>query len=287
MELWIFYAILSALTAGFYSFVTKISAERNYNPAKVTFYSFISSTILTMFLFPFGYIDLQTFTIIAITLIAINGVTFYIGIKTRIQSLRNIDSAIYFPLYKTLGPFLVLLVSLFMFNEVLEFYDWIGIILGITVPLLLLTRKEEKRQKNLKLGLIYLVIGTISTVISAWAAKSYMNLELNIFSFLILGQIIAASFGYLDIKVKRKVKIKTIDSGKELVFYSFILGLFNIITLYFYLNSLKGNLAIAYTINSFSILVPIVLSIIIYKEHFNLRKALAVILSIAAIILFI
>jgi len=44
-----------------------------------------------------------------------------------------------------------------------------------------------------------------------------------------------------------------------------------------------GPLAIVYTVNSFYILIPIILSVIIYKEHFNLRKALAIGLSIVAL----
>jgi len=47
----------------------------------------------------------------------------------------------------------------------------------------------------------------------------------------------------------------------------------------------EGTLSIVYTVQSLYILIPIILSIIIYKEHWNARKVVAIILSIAALAL--
>ncbi len=46
-----------------------------------------------------------------------------------------------------------------------------------------------------------------------------------------------------------------------------------------------GPLGIVYTINSLYILPPIILAIIFYGEHWNLRKAVAIILSLVALAL--
>lgn len=286
MEAWFLFAIFSALTSGSYSFVIKISAENHNNPTELTFYSFLFSVIILIFLSPFLNIESNGIFWFALGLAFVNALTFYFGITTRVISLKNIDSAIYFPIYKTLGPLLVLLISLFIFGEELSGMEWIGIIVGITVPLLLLTKKENARQRNLKVGLFFLIIGTVCTVIAAWAAKAYVVLGGAPILFIVLTHIIATAFGYGNMKFKeKKGKLKKY-SQEKMYLLSFLLGIFNLMTFYFYLRALEGNLAIVYTINSFSLLVPVLLSIVVYKEHFNLRKALAVVLSIVAIIFF-
>jgi uncharacterized membrane protein len=52
-------------------------------------------------------------------------------------------------------------------------------------------------------------------------------------------------------------------------------------------HAVTWNFAVAFTINSFSILIPIILSIIFYWEHFNLKKWMVIVLSIVSILLFI
>jgi uncharacterized membrane protein len=47
-----------------------------------------------------------------------------------------------------------------------------------------------------------------------------------------------------------------------------------------------GTLGIVQTIHSLYILIPIVLAIIFYNEHWNLQKAVAIVLSIAALAFF-
>ncbi len=47
-----------------------------------------------------------------------------------------------------------------------------------------------------------------------------------------------------------------------------------------------GALSIVYTINSLYILVPIILSVLIYKEHISIQKTLAIILSVVVLALF-
>ena len=54
----------------------------------------------------------------------------------------------------------------------------------------------------------------------------------------------------------------------------------------FFIKALSWSLLIVYTINSFSILVPIILSTIFYKENLDLRKIIAIILTIMSMLFF-
>ncbi len=83
-------------------------------------------------------------------------------------------------------------------------------------------------------------------------------------------------------------KKKNINYNTEnTIIFSIIVWIFNFISFSLFVRALEWNLAVVFTINSFSILIPIILSIIFFKEHFSLKKAFVIGLSIISIILFI
>jgi len=77
------------------------------------------------------------------------------------------------------------------------------------------------------------------------------------------------------------------DSKQKLIFYATLRALLITASLVFilYAYSVDGTLAIVQTIHSMYILIPIVLSIIFYNEHWNLQKAVAIILSVLSLAL--
>lgn len=64
-----------------------------------------------------------------------------------------------------------------------------------------------------------------------------------------------------------------------------ITGLLNFLTFYFFVKAvtLWDNLWVVYTIQSLYIVIPIILSIIFYKEHFDMKKLIAIILTVATV----
>jgi len=56
-------------------------------------------------------------------------------------------------------------------------------------------------------------------------------------------------------------------------------------TTFLYAFAFNGPLAVVYTIHSLYILIPIILSIIFFNEHWNTRKVIAIVASVAAILL--
>lgn len=83
-------------------------------------------------------------------------------------------------------------------------------------------------------------------------------------------------------------KIKKIKYNKQWIIQFGILSwIVSILAKIVFIKMLEWNLAVAFTINSFSILIPIILSIIFYKDHFDFKKWLVIALSIISIILFI
>lgn len=287
METWIIFALLSAIAAWLHNFMFKMVAERNYDPNLINAYGYIIGVVVMSFyfiLFP------QNFTrddyLIVWALAFCNSLFFNLSIISRVQSMKNIDTVIFFPLYKTVWPILVTLLSLFFFWENLTEKEFLWIILWICVPLMLITHTENKIQKNLYYWIILMLVTVVLSTISASSAKmvEFVGRSLDLFIFLTFVFGMTMSFmSYFLQSTKKRVSYK-----KENIFkFCFLIGIFHISSFIFFSKALAWNFAIAFTINSFSILIPIILSIIFYGEHFNFKKGIVIALSIVSILLFI
>lgn len=156
---------------------------------------------------------------------------------------------------------------------------------------MLITRTEDSRQNNLVAGLLLVVVtgvlsaaaavvykyaidGGLGTTVTLW----YTAIGILLGSVLVLlyrqgiTQMAASisrdsSWGLCLTAAGRSAFVAT---SVWLMFYAFANG---------------GTLAIVQTIHSMYILIPIVLAIIFYNEHWNLQKAAAIVLSVASLAL--
>ncbi len=206
----------------------------------------------------------------------------------RITNLRYIDTTIYFPLYKTLGPVLVLVIGLYYFKESLTTYDYLGIGLGVLVPLMLLSRSEKDRQQNLVNGLLLLLLTASITAIAFATSKIGVDSGVNLWLFMSLQAIVGIIFAiFFALPNFKKDQILDFSLHKNAVWTGLLLGLVDTMNVFFILMALTtGLVSVVYTVNSFYILIPIVLSVMLYGEHINFRKVLAIGLSIASVIFF-
>jgi len=265
----------------------KVIAERWYSTKQVSFYSFsvasIVSVIMYIFFEGFSFSPLGLYTIIILSFF--NVLFYYTSILSRVESMRHIDTVIFYPIYKTIWPILVTLISVFVFLETLSLKEWFWILAGICVPLLLITKTENRIQKNLKLGCILIVVTAIFWTLSAVTPKLILQYgyNMNLFTCItFLFGIVFSGITYFLEKKKEKKYTKT-----WLVKFSLLMGFMHYLAFITFNYAMGWNFAIAFTINSFGILIPIILSIIFYGEHFNLKKGIVIALSIISILLFI
>jgi multidrug transporter EmrE-like cation transporter len=259
---------------------------RNYDISLLSVYSYAFWSIGALWYMLYDGFDFSNFILIAI-MSTINVVFYFSSILTRVESMKNIDSVIFFPIFKTIGPIFITGLSFFYFWESLSLKEIIGIIIGISVPLLLISAHENKRQIYMKRWIIFLVITVLLTLVSTSMLKQMQIQNLNVPLFVFLTSLIGVPVSYIKYKYSSKKiwwqKYKT----KWLLAFSFWVGLLHLLSFVTFLLALTGNLAVVFTINSFWILIPIVLSIIFYKDHFNLKKAIVIALSIISILLFL
>ena len=288
METWVIYAIFSLFTAWIVNFWYKIITKRWYNTSYVSFFAYLSAATFAWMYYLYNNFDsLNVMSGYFIILLALwNTFFFFLSTLSRVKALYNVDTTIFFPLYKTFFPILMTATSFLIFNETLELKDLIGIILGICVPLLLITKSENVVQKNLKTGLIFILL----TSLFAWIATIFpkiinvKNLDLDFFIFmwlLVWTFFSAVSYKFFDKNSKREYTKKGIFP------FAITLWMIQFLGFYAFTYALEWNLAIAVTINSFSILIPIILSVIFYKEEMTKKKAFVIFLSIVSVILFI
>lgn len=287
METWMIWAIASVFTGWIFHFLWKITAERNYDASRVNYLSYIFGAVfMLLVLIHQRNFDLGD-NILLLSLIALWNVVFYsTSFLTRVHAMKHIDTVIFFPLYKTFWPILVTFLSIFLFNESLTWKELLWILVWICVPLLLITKQENKIQNGLYIWVVMVIVTSILTTISSIMPKLIHEYSLDIFMFMFLTFIFGIPFSFLLWKF-RKSNRKQEYNIKWVYMFSALMWVVNAVAFYTFIEAIRWNLAIAFTINSFAILIPIILSIIFYWEHFNLKKGIVIALSIISILLFI
>lgn len=283
MEQWLLYAILSALTAGVYSFCLKVVSERGYH---VTAFLSVSSMIaLVCALQPFVFSNVQFDRFSQVFFLAsVSAFLYYFTSTTRIESLKYIHTTIYFPIYKTLGPIIATGVGLLFFREVLTTSQMWGVVLGVIVPLLLISKGENVIQNNLKKGFVFLAIGAIFSVGFAMMMKLVRIGGFSVDLYILVYLVIFTAMSWFSF-MRSRTTLSVVVSPKFLAL-TIVAGVVLYAGTAFTLKAFTGSFVVVFTINAFSILIPIILSIIVYKEHINFRKVLVIILSIASTLLF-
>ena len=290
MEIWFISAMAGAILAGLSNFLLKMAASRGYNAEVFSLYSGLISAVSAGIIALVLHVSLFQFNwFVLIMLLA--GMIASLGGIMKVYALRHIDSTIYFPLFKLISPGLAIVFGVIWFSESFTSIEWSGMLLGLTVPLLLITKAENGRQNNLKSGLILILLTALTSATAAALNKLVIDSGINILTGLFyssigvfLGTIITIIFKRGFLSTYQHIKN---DSTLKLVFYSSLRAAIISVSMVFilYAYSQQGTLAIVQTIHSMYILIPIILSIIFYNEHWNIQKAIAITLSVVSLAL--
>lgn len=288
METWLILAIISSVFSGLSAFILKIVAKSNESSELHVLYSGLFSILI--FIPAALYMSgIDNIHLIALGLAIFSGAAASVSIVFKVYALRHIDTTIYFPLFKIISPLLAILFGALFFQEKFTQLEWVGLIISLLIPLLLITRSEQDRQNNLALGiLLILFTGTIASLVATlnkYITDIYDS-ALWISACSSLGVLLGSSLltlhkhGYTEFKQT----ILTHTTKKTLIF-SIARGITINIAFITFLSTFYygGSLGIVYTITSMYILIPIVLAIFFYNEHWNLRKITAIVLSVVAL----
>lgn len=289
--MWFIFALASSVFAGIHTFSQKIAVERGYDSSLLNAVSALVSCIGAVLFFtatsswahvPFGLFELGV----------LSGAVFIFVSVLRMEGLRFIDSAIFFPLYKVIGPAVAAAIGVAFLGDVLSKNDVIGIALSCLVPLLLISKHEHHRQKNLTVGLVFMlastVLASISAGINAYALHSFPSQSLEI-PLLAVAHGFTALFGFALFTRKhtwshvREAYMSCLT--RPFILFAIVVGGLQFLAFYSLLLALSGGaLSIVYSINAHYIVIPVLLSVWLYGEHWNTSKAFALAVSIVALV---
>lgn len=289
MELWFILAVASAVFSGFFTFAQKLGVELGYNSSQMTRWILTGQLVTSCVYFivwDYSFDAWQTIVIGG----AVAGVLYAVIHYLRALSLEHIDTAIYFPLNKFLGPLLVALIGIVVLQEDLMIWDYLGIVIGAMVPLMLLDKFEKDRQKNLIKGIQIMLASTVISAGAVFVARAVVIDQGSIGLFTVVQSIV----GVFVLLINERIRISTqtiqaLDKNKKirLMCIGIIGGSMTALSIFTILEAIRlGSISVVYTINSFYILVPIVLSVWLFNDHINIRKGIAIGLSILAVIFF-
>ncbi|MBI2612919.1 EamA family transporter [Candidatus Kaiserbacteria bacterium] len=277
------WTLASTFFAGLALFVQKVVAEEGRSSAFNGLLMYGSSGVVAIFIL-FSIRELSSdWPLIAAFGLAAGGV-HGLGNFIRIESLKYIDSVIFFPLNKMLGPLLVVIGGIFVFGDALSITQYVGVALSLTVPLLLLSSAEHSRQKDLSLGLKLLFASTTLTAISLLLSKQGL-LYGEVILMLCMSQIAGtvASAGIL-LRQHGAGLAMIAHADRRDILLGALSGLFGFTSAFSLFVALStGLVSLVYVIQAHYILIPIVLSVWWYRDHINMRKLAAVAASFLAI----
>ncbi|NQV90733.1 EamA family transporter [Candidatus Uhrbacteria bacterium] len=280
MESWFLYALASAVFAGLYSFTTRVSAHYQHHSALVYVYSSLSAAILSgvyaMSVQP------DTSRIVLIVFIAcIDALAYLVVSMTRVDALKVIDSAIFFPIYKVAASILTIPVGILFFSDVLTGTQVIGIFIGLLAPVFLINNGERLRQKNLSKGLLLTGVSVLAALLATVMSKMITVLHLDVSLYTFFAFAIGTPFAYLFYKRTNGQAHRK----RHVEWLGLLGGIFMFGNLFFYVHALSGNLSMVFLINSFSTVIVVFLSVLIFREHMDKKKVGALVATIISLIL--
>lgn len=278
------WTLASTLFAGVALFVQKVVAEEGRSSAFNGFLMYGLSGIFAIAVFvSLQELPAQWQLIVMFGLVA--GAVHGLGNFIRIESLKHIDSVLFFPLNKMFGPLLVVIGGVLFFSDPLTLKQYVGIALSLTVPLLLVSSVENARQKNLSRGLYMLVASTTLSAVSMLLSKQGLSYEAAVLLMLCSSQVAGAVASAAILLKQHGAGFSMIaHADRKDIYLGFASAFFGFISAFALFQALNtGLVSIVYVIQAHYILIPIILSVWWYKAHINFRKLTAVAVSFLAV----
>ena len=279
------WTLAATLFAGLQVFVGKVVAHEKRDSAFSGIFTYgISGVIAIAVLLVSREIPSAWMPILLLGIVS--GGVHALGNFLRIESLKYVDSVIYFPINKILGPILVVIAGVVVFGDSLSLQQYVGIGLSLLVPILLVSQSEHRRQHNLRKGVTFLVVSTAITSAALLIAKeSYAfgpAVMFLLFASQIGGVIVSTTlFGHRN----KSLHFPSLVSRRDTIlgFFSGALGFLSYFSLLTAMTT--GYISLVYVIHAHYILIPIILSVWMHKDHIDARKLFAIVVSSLAIVL--
>lgn len=280
---WFVMSLAALLCYGLFAFLYKVAAVRKMNSVAV-----VNLSTATVFGLGLAVLVVRGFVVPerpSLLFLAVgNGLFFTLGSVLKMESLRFLPAAIAFSLAKT-NILFVLLAAVAIFGERPSLLQVAGI--ASAVGMLLIARRRPALGSGCahpcSRGFFLALGGAFCTALTVSLGRTAARSDLDRILYVTCSYGLAAFFSLLW---SRGVGASPRTLGRGGAALGMAAGLLNFVGYLCVLQAFAvGPLSAAQPVMSMSILVPIALSALMFKERLTLRNLLALLLALAAAIL--
>lgn len=281
---WQALAVTSTFIYGVMNFLYKVAAEHKCSSFYIMSFSGLTVSILSLsaiIINKSAFIPLKWILAFAV----MNALFFALSSICKIEALKYIPANLTFPVVK-LNSIFAVLIAIIIFGERPDIFKISGIILGLLVIAILTAEKWEPKDKlNMQKGFMFSLIAASATALSMTIGKVASQSVPKI-NYIFISYTMVAIYSYFGSSVIRKKDNTSHELNRETIILGVIIGTLNLAGYFLVLKSLSiGPMSGVQPIFAMSIIIPISLSRLIYKEKFTKLRIFAVILSLASILL--
>ena len=283
VDTWFINALIMSGSIGTFMFLNKVIVEKKYNEAMmfVSFYFFVFIILTGLFFLNSDFLNISLTTLL---FWIAWWIWDYLNFRTRIISLRHLPASMYFISMRLSSSLLLLMLGIFYFGDNISRMEFIWFILGFIV-FALLFENEKMKDADYKKGILFLIISSLILVFLHFTIKESITLNLDLYWFLFVFWLTAFSlsvvsqFSKINLKVERLPQIIGVNIIQAILLITYFIFLLKTYSLW--------DLGISYKILSYSMFIPIIGSIVFFKEKITWMKALAFVLTIVSLWFFI
>lgn len=288
MPLWLTYSLFATLFYGMLNFLYKAAAEKKYLNQAVILISaatvVISAAVTIIVSTKISGLNFPNI-IPALPYALVNGTLFAIGALAKFKALTLAPASVVFPVNKS-NVLFVIIIGILFFNESPTISQWAGIGTSILVLTLISSEQFKISGSSTLKGIFLAVFAALCTSFSMTAGKlASVNVDRNSYIFLSYSIVALISlFGYLRLTDKEEKSRTFTRPGIFLI--GCIIGVLNFAGYGLVLKAFAaGSMSLVQPIFTLSILIPIFLSALLYKERLSLIRIISIGLSLAAVLL--
>lgn len=284
--MWWIYSLLGLVFLWLWDFIKKVMLKNWWDKEVFLFMCFVFYiiTLWTNFLLSSNTI-INTHTIISAVVIWFFD---FLGPIWMLTALKYLDTSTSVVSIRLTSSFFILYIWVNILWDKLSIYNIVWFLLWVIAIILLSWFNFKEKHKVHKKWILAVIIAIIWVV---WANSyfKYIVKWVDIDSYMLLKFSFSFMFIILYMILRKKFNNFNVPEIKKVSFYAF-LSCIVFITYFLYLLPniyILWPLSLSYKFLSYSVIVPIILSTIIYKEKINKEKIIAFLLTIISIFLFL
>ncbi len=283
MPLWLIFSLTATLFYGTLNFLYKVSAEKKLPTQAVVLvsaFTVVISAAVVLALRGNGVLFFRQ----ALPYAAVNGTLFAFGALSKFRALKLAPASIVFPANKS-NVLFVIIIGIVFFKEMPTLRQWAGVLFAVLVLGLISWEQIRGTRVNELRGIGFAVLSALCTSFSMTAGK-LASTNTNRLTYILLSYSIVTVISYVLYLTRIPKDKRQGTFSKPAIFITGgTIGILNFAGYNLVLKAFAaGSMALVQPIFALSILIPIFLSAIFYKERLTVIRIISIGLSLISII---